>query len=60
MRDDIQVIDGINTERPVRLNLVGQYGDSTSKALTKAEALELARDLIRKATGHEFVSVLTK
>ena len=50
-RNDIQVIDGgkIIEGRPVRLVMISAHGDSTSKALSNQEAINLAEALLKAA-----------
>jgi hypothetical protein len=49
-REDIQVSQNeMHPTRPVRLVLVGKYGDEDVKALTQDEAIDLARALLTAA-----------
>jgi len=48
-RPDIVVTSGTDA-RPVRVTFVAQYGDSTGKALTTLEAIDLAQAILAAAS----------
>lgn len=49
-RKDIQVqANEMHPTRPIRLVFVAQYGDEYVKALTRDEAIDLARMLLEQA-----------
>ncbi len=49
-REDIKVqANEMHGTRPVRLVLIGKYGDEDTKALTRDEAIDLARALLEQA-----------